>query len=117
MQVRISVRTNPADPGTEIGSTDLMEHQYLHTGSALLPSGELDTSNLTGPTLQQAVFAGTVDPGNLVAVREIVQPAARHRGRHRRYSSPRGRATPSPPVPPGQLIVTQTGPVGTADRQ
>ena len=27
-------------------------------------------------TLQQAVFAGLVDPGNLVAVREIVSPAA-----------------------------------------
>ena len=53
-----------------------MEHQYLHTGAAELPTGELDTSNFTGPTLQQAVFAGTVDPGNLVAVREIVHPAA-----------------------------------------
>ena len=28
----------------------------------------------TGMTLQQAVFAGLVDPGNLVAVREIVSP-------------------------------------------
>ena len=27
-----------------------------------------------GMTLQQAVFAGLVDPGNLVAVREIVSP-------------------------------------------
>ncbi len=27
--------------------------------------------DLTGPTLQEAVFAGTVDPGNIVAVREI----------------------------------------------
>ena len=26
LTVRISVRTDPADPGTEIGSTDLMEH-------------------------------------------------------------------------------------------
>ena len=28
-----------------------------------------------GMTLQQAVFAGLVDPGNLVAVREILTPA------------------------------------------
>jgi Ca2+-binding RTX toxin-like protein len=73
LQVRISVRDTA---GAEIGTTDLMEHQYLHTGPALLPSGELDTSNFTGPTLQQAVFAGTVDPGNLVSVREIVHPVA-----------------------------------------
>jgi Ca2+-binding RTX toxin-like protein len=61
LTVRISVRTNPADAATEIGSADLMEHQYLRDASG----------NLTGPTLQAAVFAGTVDPGNLVAVREI----------------------------------------------
>ncbi len=30
------------------------------------------TGALTGPTLQQAVFAGTVDPGNIVAVREVL---------------------------------------------
>jgi Ca2+-binding RTX toxin-like protein len=73
LRVRISVRDAA---GAEIGTTDLMEHQYLHNGPALLPTGELDTSNFTGPTLQQAVFAGTVDPGNLVSVREIVHPAA-----------------------------------------
>jgi Ca2+-binding RTX toxin-like protein len=59
--VRISVRTDSANPATEIGSADLMEHQYLRDASGAL----------TGPTLQAAVFAGTVDPGNLVAVREI----------------------------------------------
>jgi Ca2+-binding RTX toxin-like protein len=68
LTVRISVRTNPADPATEIGSTDLMENQYLRDASGAL----------TGPTLQAAVFAGTVDPGNLVIVRELgttgVQP-------------------------------------------
>jgi Ca2+-binding RTX toxin-like protein len=64
LTVRISVRTDPNNPATEIGSTDLMEHQYLR-----------DTAgNPTGPTLQAAVFAGTVDPGNLVVVREIVNP-------------------------------------------
>lgn len=76
LQVRISVRTNPADPSTEIGSSDLMEHQYLHTGPAVDPvTGALNTGNLTGPTLQADVFAGNIDPGNLVVVREIIHPA------------------------------------------
>jgi Ca2+-binding RTX toxin-like protein len=60
LTVRISVRTNPADPATEIGSTDLMEHTY-RAGST--------------HTLQQDVFAGVIDPGQLVAVREITSPA------------------------------------------
>ncbi len=67
LTVRISVRTNPADPATEIGSTDLMEHVAL-TGNF--------GAGTTGKTLQAAVFAGLVDPGNLVAVREIVTPTA-----------------------------------------
>src|SRR3954451_19932041 len=73
LNVRLSVRTNPADPATEIGSATVnkagqspMTQQYLRT----------TTGALTGPTLQQAVFAGTVDPGNIVAVREIVSPTA-----------------------------------------
>jgi Ca2+-binding RTX toxin-like protein len=59
LTVRISVRTNPADPATEIGTTDLMEHTYL-AGST--------------HTLQQDVFAGVVNPGQLVTVREIGVP-------------------------------------------
>ncbi len=39
-----------------------MTSQYLHTAGGAL----------TGPTLQQAVFAGTVNPGDIVAVREIL---------------------------------------------
>jgi hypothetical protein len=62
LTTRISVRTDPANSATEIGSTDMMEHNYLPGGG--------------GPTLQAAVFAGTVDPGNLVAVREITTPAS-----------------------------------------
>jgi hypothetical protein len=73
LQVRISVRDH-ANHALEIGSSDLMEHQYLHTGAILLPSGVLDSSNLTGPTLQEAVFNGTIDPGDLVSTREIVHP-------------------------------------------
>ena len=69
LSVRLSVRTNPADPSTEIGSAGVeapgqsaMNSQYLRDGNG----------QLTGPTLQQAVFNGTVDPGNIVAVREIL---------------------------------------------
>ncbi|WP_326968254.1 peroxidase family protein [Arthrobacter sp. CG_A4] len=60
--VRLSVRSNAADPSTEIGSAAGMTTQYLRDGAG----------NLTGPTLQEAVFAGKVDPGNIVAVREIL---------------------------------------------
>jgi Ca2+-binding RTX toxin-like protein len=65
LSVRLSVRTDAADPTTEIGSADLMEHQYLHTVSGAL----------TGPTLQKAVMAGSVDPGNIVIVRELLNDA------------------------------------------
>jgi Ca2+-binding RTX toxin-like protein len=65
LSVRLSVRDH-TNPAVEIGSADLMESQYLRD-----PQG-----NLTGPTLQQAVFAGTVDPGDIVAVREILAPSS-----------------------------------------
>ena len=57
LNVRLSVRTNPAVPSTQIGTTDLMENTY-QVGNPM--------------TLQQAVFAGIIDPGNIVAVREIL---------------------------------------------
>ena len=63
VNVRLSVRTDPADAGTELGTTDLMENKAT--------SGNFGTGT-TGMTLQQAVFAGLVDPGNIVAVREIL---------------------------------------------
>ena len=66
LQTRISVRTDPTNPATEIGSTDLMEHQAL--------SGTFGPGT-AGMTLQQAVFAGLTDPGDLVAVREIITPS------------------------------------------
>ena len=62
LNVRISVRDHTTH--VEIGSADLMEHQYLRDSSG----------NLTGPTLQESVFAGTVDPGDLVSTREILTP-------------------------------------------
>ncbi|MCB5274949.1 Leukotoxin [Arthrobacter sp. SO5] len=58
LKVRISVRDNA---GAEIGTTDLMERQY-QTGNPL--------------TLAAAVASGVVNPGNLVAVREIITPTA-----------------------------------------
>ncbi|TFD07678.1 peroxidase family protein [Cryobacterium sp. TMT1-66-1] len=69
LSLRLSVRTNPNDAATEIGSASIngtnqsaMTSQYLSDGAG----------GLTGPTLQEAVFAGTVNPGNIVAVREIL---------------------------------------------
>jgi len=58
LRIRISVRN---DAGVEIGSTDLMERPY-RAGSTR--------------TLEQDVAAGLVNPGNLVAVREIITPTA-----------------------------------------
>ena len=60
VNVRLSVRNNL---GAEIGSTNLMENKAV-TGNF-----GLGTTNMT---LQQAVFAGLVDPGNIFAVREIL---------------------------------------------
>jgi hypothetical protein len=54
LNVRLSVRDAA---GTEIGTTDLMESTY-QAGNP--------------QTLQQAVFAGVVDPGNIVIVRELL---------------------------------------------
>jgi Ca2+-binding RTX toxin-like protein len=67
VNVRLSVRTNPADPATQTGTTDLMENKSI-PDTATDPWGP----GTTGKTLQQAVFAGQVDPGNIVSVREIL---------------------------------------------
>ena len=61
VNVRLSVRTDRTNPATEIGSTDLM------TG---LPKTGNFGAETAGMTLQQAVFAGKLNPGNIVAVRE-----------------------------------------------
>ena len=65
LEVRISVLDGPAGnpASTEIGSTDLLEHQAL-TGTF--------GDGTTGRTLQQALFAGLVDPGNLRIERQIL---------------------------------------------
>ena len=77
LTVRISVRDNF---GNEIGSTDLMEHPAL--------TGNFGPGSLPGMTLQEAVFKGIVDPGNLVAVREIKTPGANNGHRHGRVPQP-----------------------------
>ncbi len=64
LSVRLSVRTNPADPATETGTTDLLS--ATATGAGDFGPGT------DGMTLQQAVFAGLVNPGNIVAVREVL---------------------------------------------
>jgi Ca2+-binding RTX toxin-like protein len=102
--VKISVRTNPSDPATELGSADMMEHQYLRDG----------TGALTGPTLQAAVFAGTVDPGNLVTVREITTPAPAGAIDTARFSGPRSNYTITPANLVGPItVVDNVGPNGT----
>ena len=62
LQVAISV-TDGA--GHEFGTTDLME--------GLPKTGDFGPGT-TGMTLQQAVFAGKVDPGNLQIKRQIITP-------------------------------------------
>ncbi|HET7399472.1 MAG TPA: fibronectin type III domain-containing protein [Intrasporangium sp.] len=94
LTVRISVRTNPADPATEIGSTDLMERPF-QAGNP--------------KTLQQAVFDGSVDPGNLVIVREIKDAPAGDTGVDTAvFAGPRSNYTLS--TSGDALTVTQTGP-------
>ncbi|MGF9648100.1 peroxidase family protein [Pseudarthrobacter oxydans] len=63
LNVRLSVRTDPNNAATEIGSATGMNAQYQRDSAG----------KLTGPTLQQAVFAGSIDPGNIVVVREILE--------------------------------------------
>lgn len=101
VQVRISVRTDPANPATEIGSTDLLERQYLRDGSGAL----------VGPTLQDAVFAGQVQLRQLVVVREVVTPSAAQVAGDvdtAVYQAPRSAYTITPNTD-GSVTVSQTG--------
>ncbi len=98
VEVHITVRTNPADPATEIGRTDMMEHAAT-TGTF--------GPGTAGMTLQKAVTSGLVDPGNLVAVREIVSPAVTTGTDTAVFSGPRSNYTID--VTPDHLLVTQTG--------
>ena len=64
LQVRIGVKDAL---GAEIGSTDLLEHKAL--------TGNFGPGTNANMTLQQAVFAGLVDPGNMFIGRRLVLPA------------------------------------------
>jgi methionine-rich copper-binding protein CopC len=68
LRIRISVRAgvdaNGLPSGAEIASTDLMENAAI--------TGSFYSGALASTTLQAAVFAGKVNPGQLVATREIV---------------------------------------------
>ncbi|GAA1901965.1 peroxidase family protein [Lapillicoccus jejuensis] len=100
LQVRISVRTDPADPATETGTTDLVEHPAT--------SGTFGPGT-AGMTLQQAVGAGLVPPGHLVTVREIITPSDPTAVDTAVFSGPRGSYSI---VPTGDRVtVTQTGPL------
>ncbi|GLB68042.1 peroxidase family protein [Arthrobacter mangrovi] len=61
LNVRLSVRTDRDDPATEIGTATSLSKPYLANSNE---------------TIQQAVFAGKVDPGNIVIVREILDGGA-----------------------------------------
>ena len=98
LQVRISVRTNADGSGPQIGSATLMEGTY-QAGNP--------------KTLQQAVFDGTVDPGQLVSVREIVPAPAGDTGVDTAvFLAPRASYTIVPNAN-GSVTVTQTGAVNT----
>jgi hypothetical protein len=65
LSVLAGVDANGEATGTELGSTGLMEKTAV--------TGDFGAGT-TGMTLQQAVFAGKVNPGQIVAVREILLP-------------------------------------------
>ncbi len=103
LSVRISVRTNPTDPATETGTTDLIEHPA--TSGTFGPGTD-------GMTLQQAVGAGLVDPGHLVTVREITTPTNDASSVDTAvYTGPRGSYSVTVAGGTGGTVtVTQTGP-------
>ncbi|MHA7298977.1 peroxidase family protein [Pseudarthrobacter sp. MDT3-1] len=101
LSVRLSVRTDANNRLSEVGSAAGMTTQYLRDGDG----------NLTGATLQEAVFAGTVNPGNIVAVREILEgtggtDTAVFSGPLSNYTIV---ATPATATELAKLTVTQTG--------
>lgn len=63
ISIRSGVDANGLATGPEIATTDLMES---------VPTGPGWTGALAGKTLQAAVFARLINPGQLIAVREIV---------------------------------------------
>ncbi len=108
LTTRISYRTNPADPATETGTTDLMENKAI-PATATNPWGP----GTTGMTLQQAVFAGIAHPGNLVAVRDIKTAAANPTAVDTAvFSGPRANYTITNTTVGGERVFTVTATVG-----
>ena len=106
VNVRLSVRNGA---GVELGTAGVNQ-----TGQSAMTSQVRDSNGvviLGGKTLQQAVFAGDVDPGNIVAVREIVDPPASTTVSTDTavFSGPRANYT----ITPGAGFVTVTDTVGT----
>jgi hypothetical protein len=69
LTVALGVR-NPST-GLEIGRTDLLEHVPTSVGGVAAGSFSVNPADTAVMTLQQAVFAGKVDPGNIFPIREI----------------------------------------------
>ncbi len=110
VKVRISVVVDDdgssTTPPVEIGSTDLMEHAAL--------SGTFGPGTNATMTLQDAVFKGLVDPGNLVINREIVTPTATDLAGTANldtavFAGPASNYTIEAGATAGTVIVTQTG--------
>jgi Ca2+-binding RTX toxin-like protein len=85
--------------------------------SAMTSPYQRDTAGVLvpgSPTLQQAVFAGTVDPGNIVAVKEIVPKNAATDVDTALFSGPRANYTVTPPAAAAtDPVYTVTDNVGT----
>jgi Ca2+-binding RTX toxin-like protein len=71
LNVRLSIRANPDGTGAEIATAAM---NTLQSAMTSIPTGSDWTGPLAGMTLQQAVFAGLIDAGQIVAVREILNP-------------------------------------------
>ncbi|GAA1914407.1 hypothetical protein GCM10009737_14690 [Nocardioides lentus] len=105
LQVRLSVRTDPADPATEIGTTDRIEGRALSGGFGPQTSGE---------TLQKAIMDGDVDPGRVVSVREISTTPHGSETDTAVYPGPRAQYTVTVGADGSTVTVADTGPgVGT----
>ncbi len=102
--LRLRPHRRPRRPGSirasETGTTDLMEHAAL--------SGNFGAGHAPGMTLQQAVFAGIVDPGNLVIVRELLTDADRPT-RHGRRLDAVAPVLRGPAQRPSEYLITDNG--------
>jgi Ca2+-binding RTX toxin-like protein len=108
LHTRLSVR-DPANRAVEVGTTDLMEGKPLNRDLTPNPTGNFGPGT-DGMTLQQAVFAGKVDPGDIVAVREIVTESTTPGTIDTAvFSGPRSNYTITPTPAATTITVTQTG--------